>query len=200
MSSKLLLPLFALAILLSACSSTVITDEEREVPMEDKNMEESTFTGTLNENLSESFVAFTGTKGELVSHECKFNAFTTSVDFVDGKPVAIEATIDITSLETESEGLTKHLLSADFFESESFDTAVFSSKNIKMNDDGSYAVTGTLIIKDVSKEVVIPMNISEEYVQAMYTLDRTEYNVGGPADSIKAPNAEIEIELKITLQ
>ncbi|PIR54319.1 hypothetical protein COU75_01570 [Candidatus Peregrinibacteria bacterium CG10_big_fil_rev_8_21_14_0_10_42_8] len=200
MSSKLLIPLFALAILLSACSSTVITEEEREVPTEDKKMEESTFTGTLNENVSKSFIAFTGTKGEIVSHECQFNEFTTSVNFVEGKPVSLEATIQIDSLETESEGLTKHLLSPDFFESETYGTATFVSSDITMLDNDSYAVTGMLTIKDVSTEVVITMNITEDYVQAKYTLDRTEYNVGGPADSIKAPNAEILIELKVELQ
>lgn len=202
MSTKLLVPLFALAVLLSACSTTVITDEEREMPSEQMDeMQDEAFTGTKTQNPATSFIAFVGTRGETTSHECKFNQFTVAVDFADGVPSAIEATIDMASLETESDGLTKHLLSEDFFEAETFAEATFTSNDIQSTDtENTYTVTGDFTIKGVTNEETMTMKITDEYLQGNYTLDRTDYNVGGPTDGLKAVNAPVPLELKILFQ
>ncbi len=202
MSTKILIPLFALAILLSACSTSVVTEEDRELPTDTmEGMQDEGFTGEKTADPATSFIAFVGTRGETTSHECKFNQFTTSVEFTDGVPESINATIAIQSLETESDGLTRHLLSADFFEAETFSEAVFSSTSVTPADaPDTYTVTGVFTIKDVSQEETFTATITQEYLQASHTLDRTDYNVGGPIDGLKATNAEVPLELKILFQ
>ena len=200
MSSKLLIPLFALAVLLSACTTSVISDEQREIPIEEQPMEDSVFTGTKNAQLDESFIAFVGSKKDIISHECKFNEFATEVVFDNGMPVSLTASIAINSIETDTEKLTAHLLTDDFFSAETYDSMTFTSTGIEEDSDGVYVVTGTLTIKDVSHEEVITMNISETLLTAMHTIDRTLYGVGGPAEGLKAIDAEIPLEIKVVLQ
>ena len=204
MSPKLLITLFALAILLSACTTSVVTNEDRELPMptelEGLRDSRSTFTGTLNEVLSDSLFAFVGSKGDIISHECKFNEFTTEVVFDNGMPVSLTASIAINSLETDTGKLTAHLLTDDFFSAETYETATFESTSIVMNKGEDFTVTGTLTIKDVSNEEVITMVINEEYVQASHTIDRTAYSIGGPTEGLKAVNAAIPLEIKVELQ
>lgn len=197
MSQKILLPLFALAVLLSACSTEIITEEERELPAEEEQMDDATFTGTLNENLEESFIAFVGSKGEAISFEGKFNEFEAAIEFKDGAPVSVSTTIQIKSMETDVQKLTDHLLNPDFFESETYEVATFTSSSIDETAEGTYDVTGTLTMKDVSNEEVISMTISQSFLQATHTIDRTMYNVGSADDGV---NLEVPLEIKIVLQ
>ncbi len=82
---------------------------------------------------------------------------TGAVTFDPAKPAAgsIEATVDVTGINTREAGRDKHLKSADFFDVEKFPTITFKSKKIDPAAGGGFKVTGDLTMKGVTKEVVL---------------------------------------------
>lgn len=82
---------------------------------------------------------------------------TGTVTYDPAKPAAglVEATIDVTGIDTREAGRDKHLKSADFFDTETFPTATFRSTAIAAAAGGGFKVTGDLTMKGVTKEVVL---------------------------------------------
>ncbi|WP_332649637.1 YceI family protein [Lysinibacillus sp. 54212] len=84
-----------------------------------------------------------------------FDAYTANVeadDLADLTTASIGFKLDVASINTRSEDRDNHLKSPDFFDVESFPAILFESTSITKQGD-SYAVTGNLTIKDVTKEV-----------------------------------------------
>ena len=79
----------------------------------------------------------------------------------------VEATIDATSINTRDVQRDGHLKSPDFFDAEQFPTLNFKSTAIKHTSEGELAVTGSLTIRGVTREVV--------------------FNVEGPTEPAKDP-------------
>jgi polyisoprenoid-binding protein YceI len=82
---------------------------------------------------------------------------TGAVSFDPAKPAAgsIEATVDVTGINTREAGRDKHLKSADFFDVEKFPTITFKSKKIDPATGGGFKVSGDLTMRGVTKEVVL---------------------------------------------
>jgi polyisoprenoid-binding protein YceI len=80
-----------------------------------------------------------------------------TVTFDPARPTAgtVEATVDVTGINTREAGRDKHLKSADFFDVEKFPTITFKSKKIEPAAAGGFKVTGDLTMKGVTKEVVL---------------------------------------------
>ena len=84
----------------------------------------------------------------------------------------------------------KHLRSADFLDTAKFPLITFTSKSITRAEGNIYNVSGILTIKDVSKEIVLPLVFAGTRENPMapetevagfngrLTLDRLAYNVG----------------------
>ena len=68
---------------------------------------------------------------------------------------SVEATIDVTGINTREPGRDTHLKSADFFDVAKFPTMTFKSKKVEPAAGGGYKVTGDLTMKGVTKEVVL---------------------------------------------
>lgn len=193
--------------LLAACSTTVIEDDAR-VNIDDLPVAASSQAAAntnLQDNKQKSFIAFTGSKGNIISHECAFTEFGAQLvldaampDDLTKATLILEA--DITSMVTESEGLTKHLLSADFFEAETFKKATFNSTTISLVEGNNYTITGNLTIKDVTKEVTVNATLTRSGVQFKYDLDRTEFNVGPAPEGLQAIDAIVPVEVQIIFE
>ena len=67
---------------------------------------------------------------------------------------SIEASIDVTSIETRDGQRDGHLKSEDFFHAEKFPTLSFKSTSVKVLGDGELAVEGDLTIRGVTRKVV----------------------------------------------
>jgi polyisoprenoid-binding protein YceI len=82
---------------------------------------------------------------------------TGTVTFDASKPASgsIEATVDVTGIDTREAGRDKHLKSADFFDVEKFPAITFKSKRIDAVAAGGFKITGDLTMKGVTKEVVL---------------------------------------------
>ncbi len=74
----------------------------------------------------------------------------TKADWSDAK---INFTVDVNSVNTDSENRDKHLKGDDFFNVEKFPTMTFISKSFKPKGNNNYELIGNLTIRDVTKEV-----------------------------------------------
>ena len=84
----------------------------------------------------------------------------------------------------------RHLRSADFFDASKHPLMTFTSNRITKAEGNTYNVEGTLTIKDVSSEVVLPLtfegirenplatDLEVAGFNGRLTLDRLAYNVG----------------------
>ncbi len=83
-----------------------------------------------------------------------------------------------------SEGAGKiegHLKAPDFFDIAVYPTATFTITSV-LEVEGNLAVTGNLTIKDVTKSISIPANISTEdgvttFTSDVFNIDRADFNV-----------------------
>ena len=82
-------------------------------------------------------------------------AGTLTVDEREPANSHVTVTIGTASLDTKLAARDKHLRSADFFDVEHYPTMTFTSQRIEALDQaaGHYRVTGTLTIREVSREV-----------------------------------------------
>lgn len=118
-------------------------------------------------------------------------------------------TVDMPSLKDadNSKKLEGHLKSKDFFEVEVFPTATFKI-NSSEDKDGKTYITGDLKIKDVSKEITIPVSVSEnEGVVTLTTetfkINRAEFNIKYKSKSffnnLKEKFINDEFDLQVTI-
>jgi polyisoprenoid-binding protein YceI len=78
---------------------------------------------------------------------------TLTLDESDLSKSSVEATIDVSSIETRDEQRNGHLKSGDFFDVEKYPTMTFKSTSIKADRPGELAVEGDLTIKGVTQKV-----------------------------------------------
>jgi polyisoprenoid-binding protein YceI len=83
-----------------------------------------------------------------------FGKVTGTVDW-DGKAGSVEATIDVSSINTRDEKRDGHLKSPDFFDVAKFPTITFKSTKIAADGKGKLKITGDLTIHGVTKSVVL---------------------------------------------
>jgi polyisoprenoid-binding protein YceI len=85
-----------------------------------------------------------------------FGTMTGTVVHDPANPAAtkIDATVDVTTIDTRNVKRDAHLKSADFFEAEKFPQMTFKSKSVKPAGAGKMMMTGDLTIKGTTKEVV----------------------------------------------
>lgn len=84
----------------------------------------------------------------------KFNGKIVSEkpDFTDAK---IDFTVDVSTINTESEMRDNHLKSDDFFNAEKYPVISFKGKELKKVSGNKYKLTGDLTIRDITKTVVL---------------------------------------------
>lgn len=68
---------------------------------------------------------------------------------------SVDATIDVSTINTGVADRDNHLRSGDFFEVEKFPTMTFKSTSVDVTGDNSAKVTGDLTIRDITKPVVL---------------------------------------------
>lgn len=118
-------------------------------------------------------------------------------------------TVDMPSLKDadNSKKLEGHLKSKDFFEVEVFPTATFKI-NSSEDKDGKTYITGDLKIKDVSKEITIPVSVSENdgvvtLATETFKINRAEFNIKYKSKSffnnLKEKFINDEFDLQVTI-
>jgi polyisoprenoid-binding protein YceI len=109
-------------------------------------------------------IEFVGTKPN-GKHDGGFAKFSGAIENVapglKGSKIVVE--IQTESLFSDTPKLTKHLLSADFFEAKAHPKAKFTSTAIEAKKDGSatHRITGDLMLRGVTKSVSFPATVKQ---------------------------------------
>ncbi len=159
---------------------------------------------TLPITSENSKIAFTASK-VTGSHEGGFNAFSGSLQLNPAKTEASRLDIDIQmgSVFTDSERLTGHLKTADFFLIEQHPTAKFVSTEIKTGGENgaTHTITGNLTLRGVTKTISFPANVTVAAnavtAKAEFALPRLQFGIAyaGKADDLIRDNVIIKLDV-----
>lgn len=119
-------------------------------------------TETLALSDTNGKIEFVGSK-VTGSHTGGFKAWTGRIELAGADPTAskVHIDIDMNSTFTDTERLTGHLKSKDFFEVETYPTATFTSTQIVPGGPkgATHTITGNLDLHGVKKSITFPATI-----------------------------------------
>lgn len=185
--SILVIILSASAALISACAADPSKDAPKAI-VENAASPAASAGDNKGEDLAiditKSRLAFVGSK-VTGSENGSFREFSGTVHLVDGKPESSRVAVDIqvTSVVTDSSGLSDHLKTADFFDVQRFPKAAFTSSEIKPSGDGAgnYLVTGVLDLHGIRKTITFPakINVSPDAVtvDSEFFINRRDFGI-----------------------
>lgn len=154
--------------------------------------------------VEDSKVQWVGSKvtGE---HPGGFEKVSASAKLDEGKPEggAVEVTIDVTSLYSDSDKLTGHLLSEDFFASKEHPEAKFVSTAIRAGGEGdaTHTVEGNLTLRGETKGISFPATITVQgdqvVVKSEFSINRKDFGMvyTGKADDLINDLVVIKLDL-----
>jgi polyisoprenoid-binding protein YceI len=140
----------------------------------------------------------------------RFSDFAGTITFDEAAPVnsTVLFTIQAASIDTNQKDRDAHLRSADFFETDTYPTITFVSTGIAASGGDGYAVTGRFTIRDVTREVTLPVTLlgkakdpwGNERIafEAEYTLNRKDYGLTWNA-ALETGGFLVGDEVKISL-
>lgn len=156
-------------------------------------------------NGENSKVEFVGSK-VTGKHDGGFKTFTGNIDLVNGKPEESQVSIDIemNSVFTDADGLTKHLQDGDFFDVAKFPKSSFISTKIvpdAAKGAGNYTVTGDLTMRGVTKSITFPSKITVDAdkvgVESEFVINRKDFGIvyAGKADDLIRDDVVMKLNL-----
>ena len=134
-------------------------------------------------------------------------AGTVVYDAADPAKTQIEATLDVSSVNTRIDRRDNDLRSPNFFDVAKYPTITFKSKKAEVESQGKLKVTGDLTIHGVTKEVVLDVDGPSPPVNAMggvrmgaeatTKINRRDFGVNG-APTVAGDEVQIilDVELK----
>lgn len=137
-------------------------------------------------------------------HDGTFPDVEGTIALVDGTPEAssVEVLIDTTTLTSDTDQLTTHLKSADFFDVERYPEASFRSTSISRQDDGTYRVEGVLEMHGVARQIRFPATIEVTdhsiHTQAEFSINRFDWEIDykGAADDLIRDEVLLRFDLR----
>lgn len=115
-----------------------------------------------------------------------FNDIKGTASYEAGKSLALDVTIDTTSVDSGNAKLDEHLASPDFFDVKEFPTMTFKSVSSEMKSANLWHVTGDLTMRGTAKRVTVPVEVtgvrsggmgSRAGFEAVFNIKRSEYGV-----------------------
>jgi len=157
-----------------------------------------------------SKIRFTGSK-VTGKHEGGFKSFAGSIDLVGEKPEdsRVKVEIEMKSVFTDTDQLTGHLQTGDFFEVDKFPTSSFVSTKIvpdTAKGQVNYSITGDLEMRGVKKSITFPATIaitpSDVSVNSEFAINRKDFGIvyAGKADDLVRDDVVIHLDLKTLRQ
>jgi polyisoprenoid-binding protein YceI len=120
----------------------------------------------------------------------------------------VEAVIEVASITTNTKMRDDDLRSTNFFAAAQFPSMTFKSESWKSTGDNTYAVTGTLTMKNVAKEVVLTVKslgfglgmkgAAISGWEASLTLDRRDFDIAADQGLI-GNNVDVLINVEADL-
>lgn len=114
----------------------------------------------------------------------RFTQFTPVIDFDPAAPQTgkIAITIDMASVAIDDKDRRDSLPTEDWFFTEKFPTASFTSSNIIQSGNGGFTANGKLTLRGVTLDVALPFTLREEagitHAEGSVILQRQQFGVG----------------------
>ena len=119
-----------------------------------------------------------------------FKTFAGQFQVSDGKPTALQVEMEIGSIWTEFDNLTKHLMNEDFFEVTQFPKSSFQSSKINDLGGGNCIIEGELTLHGVASKIEFPAKykVTDQgmLLTSEFTLDRTQFGMDKMTDGVEA--------------
>ena len=114
-------------------------------------------SGDYTLDVSHSRLGFSARHAMVTTVRGAFKGFegTATIDAANPAASKVELSIDVASVDTGSADRDGHLKSGDFFDVEAYPTITFASTAVEKVDEDTWAITGDLTIKDVTRPVTI---------------------------------------------
>ncbi len=115
-----------------------------------------------------------------------FNTIDGTATYEPGKSLAMDVSIDTTSVDSGNAKLDEHLSSPDFFDVKEFPSMTFKSVSSEMKSANLWHVTGDLTIRGMTKRVTVPVEVTgvsstrmgaRAGFEATFSIKRSEYGV-----------------------
>ena len=160
---------------------------------------------TANVIKEKSKIEFVGAKVTR-DHTGQFKNFDGSIEYAGAQPSRIAFDIDLNSVETDTEKLTGHLKSPDFFDVAKYPKATFVSTALTPAPAGApngatHELKGTLDLHGVKKEVTIPVVATQTAdgvrTTSEFTINRHDWGISykGAADDLIKDHVLIKLDL-----
>lgn len=141
-----------------------------------------------------------------LAHDGGFEEFSGTVKLHEGEITSIRLEIDTRSIWSDNGRLTNHLKTADFFDVDTFASAVFEAEQLFPNADAdaTHTVTGNLTMHGLTKRISFPVDLSVENgavrASADFIIDRTDWEINytGRADDLIDNNVRLIFNLVAT--
>jgi polyisoprenoid-binding protein YceI len=152
----------------------------------------------------DSKIEFVGAK-VTGKHDGSFTSFSGAISVPEGDPSkgTVTAEIDAASLTSDSEKLTGHLKSPDFFDVGKFPKARFTSTSLKPSTEQgrTHTVTGNLELRGVTKSVTFPatINVAKDAVKvdAEFAINRKDWGIAYPGKPDDLIRDEVVVKLSL---
>lgn len=196
MRIALLLP----AIALAACTASV-ENTNTDGAMVNDGVQHMTLPESSGVDIAQSEILFTG-KSNIVNHQGNFERFAMSITRDASAPqdvtkATMEATIDISSVKTDSEGLDGHFQRPDFFDTVNHPTATFRSTQITANDDGTFTVMGDLTMKGVTHPFSFLGTSTENGMMLNGEIPRRDFGIANDSYKDKLLEPLVPVTVKV---
>ena len=139
------------------------------------------------------------------SHHGEFKDFSGVIDHA-GQPEKsrVSVTINMSSVATDTDELTQHLKTPDFFDVAKFPQATFTSTEIRAGGDkgASHTITGNFQLHGVTKSISFPATISVApdaiNVESSFSINRKDFgiNYAGAADNLIRDEVVMTLHIK----
>ena len=158
---------------------------------------------------AQSEIAFTS-KQMGVPVDGKFKKFDAQVSFDPKKPEAakISFAIDLASVSLGTAETEAELFKPDWFSTKLFPQATFASTAVKMVGAGKFEVTGKLTIKGVSRDVLVPVALTQgsgatagnTAAVGSFTMKRIDFKIGdGDWGDTSLVANDVQVKFKLNL-
>lgn len=133
---------------------------------------------------------------------------TAQIDDQDISKSSVNATIDVTSVDTRVQARDNDLKSDHFFDAAKYPTMTFQSTKITKTGNGTLKMTGSLTVHGVTKEVTFdvtgptaPIKVMgvRRGVSATTTINRQDFGLTYDSDKLASGDFMIGNDIKITL-
>lgn len=189
-------------LFLAACKNPADKTQSAEVTDAVEKVAESVEGGQKYVFTSNSVINFVGSK-VTGSHDGGFKDVTGYFTLKDGELAGNDhkVVIQIESIWSDTDDLTDHLKSEDFFYVEKFPESTFEATSLTKKSDTEYELSGNFTLRGETKNLTFPVTVSEvggvHHLSAKFDINRKDFGIVYTGKTDDLIRDEVILELKL---